>query len=171
MQFCPQCGRVVSGSQADMEFKETEKKLDEAISYARRNWLIFLLAIYAIPVVIASIIALADASNISHSIWASTEFQKWMETHGRTYTQADIQNLITTAASLELASGLCAGVSLVLVFMRKYWIIAVIACFAAAILCFWSLFGMLIGLLVGFMLVGAKDIFIDTAKPPETTSE
>ena len=56
MQFCPQCGVVVSGSAADEQYKETEKEIRGIMIQSRRNWLIFFLAIYAIPVIIAAII-------------------------------------------------------------------------------------------------------------------
>ncbi len=161
MQFCPQCGLVVSGSATEAEFKEQQKEFTEAVRFARRNWLIFLLAIYAIPVIVFSLYTLLDSSNIADSVWASDEFQKWITSHGYNYTLDDIKNYITYAAGLALASGLCATVSLVMIILRKYWIIAVIACFIAAFLCFWSIFGIIIGILVAWMIMGAKDIFED----------
>ena len=161
MQFCPQCGLVVSGSAADEEFKEREKKIGEILLESRRNWLVFLLAIYAIPAIIASIISLVDAPSAAASIFQSDAFQTWLTDHGLHYTQADIQNFITTGAAMSLLSGICASVSLLCVYTRKRWIVAVITCFAAAILCFWSVFGIIIGFLVAWMVMGSKDIFLD----------
>ena len=161
MQFCPQCGKVVSGSAADVEYKEEQKKINSIIRESRRNWLIFLLTIYAIPVIIAALIVLFDASSTASAVWSSTEFQDWLASHHYNYTQNDIQNYITYAGYLALASGICAAISLVFVCLRKQWLIAVIACFAAAIFCFWSIFGIIIGFLVAWMIMGSKDLFED----------
>ncbi len=157
---------VISGSAADVEFKERQEEFNKAVGMVRRNWLIFLLAIYAIPVIITTIVALVDASNIANSIWVSDEFQKWITDHGYNYTKSDIQGFITTAAGLGLASGICATVSLVLVYKRRHWVIAVATCFIAAFLCFWSFFGIIIGILVGWMLVVSRDIFEDESQEP-----
>ncbi|MBO4551961.1 MAG: zinc ribbon domain-containing protein [Candidatus Methanomethylophilaceae archaeon] len=161
MQFCPRCGTVVAGSAADEEFKERQEEFKTLVLNTRRNWLIFLLAVYAIPVIIAGIIALVDAASTASTIWASTEFQKWISTHSITITQQDLQNIITGTAAMSLVSGICAMVSLVCTYRKKMWIVAVIACFAAAFLCCWSIFGMIIGFMVAFMIVGSRDAFED----------
>ena len=167
MQFCPQCGEIVSGSATEEEMKEKQKEFYGIMLYARRNWLIFLLAIYAIPVIVFALIALLDASSTASAIWSSTEFQEWIRSHGFNYSQQDIQNYITYASGLALASGICAAISLACVYMRKKWIIAVAACLAASILCFWSIFGIIIGFLVTWMIVGSKDIFEENPEPIE----
>ena len=164
MQFCPQCGKVVSGSAADKEMKEMEGQIDAYLLESKRIWLMFFLAVYIIPVLIFSIFTLIDASNIASTVWSSEEFQKWIHTHGLNYDQSDIQNYITTAAGLALASGICAAVSLVCLKIRKYWIVSVVACIIAAMLCFWSVFGIIIGFLVAWMIIGAKDVFDDQPK-------
>ena len=161
MQFCPQCGMVVSGSAADEEFKEKQKEFRSFVLESRRTWLVFLLAVYAIPVIVASIIALVDASSTASAIWASSEFQDWIHSHSLNITEQDVKNYITYAAATGLASGLCALISLIFVYLRKKWIIAFIACFAAAILCFWSVFGIIIGFMVAFMIYGSREIFED----------
>jgi predicted nucleic acid-binding Zn ribbon protein len=167
MQFCPQCGLVVSGSATDEEFKEARKQFGLAILESRRIWLIFLLAIYAIPVIISAIWALADASNIANAVWESDSFQKWIEAHGYSYTKADIQNYITYAAGMGLASGIFAAISLVCVYIRKYWIVAVIGCLMASVLCFWSFFGIIIGFLVTWMIFCSKEVFEANPDPEE----
>ncbi len=159
MQFCPQCGCVVSGSAADEEFKEREKEISAVMLSVRRNWLVFFLAIYAIPVIIASVFTLIDSTAIANAIWDSTEFQNWIASHGFNYDVDDIKNYITVAGALALVSGLCAVVSLVCVFKKKKWVIAVGACVLAAILCFWSVFGIIIGFIVAWLIAGSKDLF------------
>ena len=167
MQFCPQCGCVVSGSAAEAEFEERKQEFNEAVRFARRNWLIFLLAVYSIPVIVATLYTLFDASSIASAVWSSSEFQNWIETHGYNFTQSDIQNYITYAAGLGLASGICAMVSLICIYLKQYWIVAVLACFIAAFLCFWSIFGVIIGIIVGWMIFSAKDIFDEQPKAAE----
>ena len=161
MQYCPQYGKVVKGSAADEEFQEQVSKFNEAMMVSRRNWLIFLLAIYAIPVIISTIISLVDANAIANSIWTSDSFQQWLTEHGYTYTQADVKNCITTAAGLGLVSGILAAVSCFCVAKRKYWVVAFVTCFISAAFCFWSIFGMIIGLLVGWLIVSSKDLFTE----------
>ncbi len=162
MQFCPQCGKVISGSAAEASLKDQEKEINSLVLMARRNWLIFLLAIYAIPVIIISAIALFEASSMASAIWASDEFRDWMQSHGFDFTQQNIQNYLTYAAGLGLGSGISAMISLICVYMRKMWIIAVITCLAATILCFWSIIGIIIGFLVTWMIIGSRDIFEDS---------
>ncbi len=167
MQFCPQCGKVVSGSAADQEFQEQSKEFMAVLLESKRIWLMFFLAVYIIPVLIAAIFTLADASNIAASVWASDEFQKWITSHGFNYTQSDIQNYITYAGAMALVSGLSAGVSFFCIYKRRFWIVAVVACILAAILCFWSIFGLIIGFIVAWMIIGARDLFVDQPQAAE----
>lgn len=161
MQFCPKCGKVVSGSEADAEMKENMAEMVKVATEMRRNWLLFLLFVYAIPVTISGIISLADASAVTDAIWSNDSFQSWISSHGYDWTKSDIQDYVTYASALTLASGICALLSGVLVYKRKLWIGAVALCLLAAILCFWSVFGMLIGFLVTWLIVDAKPLFED----------
>ncbi len=166
MQFCPQCGKVVSGSEADVNMKEQQEEFVAAMKEGHRMWLVFVLGIFAIPALVAGIFALADAGNLADAVWASAEFQSWIKSHGLNYTLADVKNYVTYAAVLVTASGGCALACMILVYLRKMWLIATILCFAAAILCFWSVFGMLLGFLVGWTVFSSKDLFEDA--PAET---
>ncbi len=161
MQFCPKCGKVVSGSEADADMKENMEEMMKIATEMRRTWLLFLLFVYAIPVTIAGIISLADASAVTDAIWSNQSFQSWMASHSYTWTHGDIQNYVTYASALTLVSGVCALLSGILVYKKKLWIGAVVLCLLAAIFCFWSIFGMLIGFLVTWMLVDAKPLFED----------
>lgn len=161
MQFCPRCGKVVSGSDAEKDIKEKEREITAFVLESRRTWLTFLLAVYAIPVVILGIIALADAGAIASSIYSSAEFHDWLISHGYSYSEADIQNYLTYAAAMVVGSGACALITMACLIIRKMWIVAVIACFISAMLCFWSIFGLLIGLLVAWQVFISKNLFID----------
>ena len=79
MQFCPQCGVVVSGSAADEQYKETEKEIRGIMIQSRRNWLIFFLAIYAIPVIIAAIISQCAISSVPISVRVARTRSSGME--------------------------------------------------------------------------------------------
>lgn len=48
---------------------------------------------------------------------------------------------------------------------------ATVACFLAAILCFWSLFGLIVGILVGFMVFEAKGLFTDSSAQADEKPE
>lgn len=159
MQFCPQCGRVVSGSEAEAEFKEQLGNAQSAANDMRRTWLMFFLLVYAIPVIIAGIYALVDSSSLADTVWSSSEFQSWIDSHDLNYTVDDVQTYILAAAALVTLSGVCAVGSCVLIYKKQRWSIAVILCCAAAILCFWSIFGMIIGFLMTWLIADSKDLF------------
>ena len=159
MQFCPQCGKVVSGSQADVEFQEQQAEMVEYFMQGRRSWLMFIMLIYIIPVIIVSIAVIVNASNTADIIWASDEFQKWMDTHHISWTLNDVKNYVTYIGAIALASGICALGSFILLYLKKYWGICVALCFIAAFLCFWSFFGVIIGILVAWMIIGVKPVF------------
>ena len=161
MQFCPKCGKVVSGSAADADMKENMEELVKVATEMRRTWLLFLLFVYAIPVTISGIISLCDASAVTDSIWCNESFQKWLENHGLNWTRTDIGNYVTYVAALTLASGVCALLSGILVYKKKLWIGSVILCLMASIFCCWSIFGMLIGFFVTWMIVDSKPLFED----------
>ncbi len=171
MQFCPQCGKVVSGSDADLNMKVQQEEFVTTMREGQRMWLVFVLGIFAIPAIIAGIFALVDAGNLADAIWSSSEFQSWISSHGYNFTLDDVRNYVTYAACLVMASGACALGCMILVYLRKMWLVATVLCFMAAILCFWSVFGMLIGFLVGWTVFSSKDLFDDVpAETAETES-
>jgi hypothetical protein len=158
---------VISGSAAEEEFKEREKEFVTFLGESRRIWLMFFLAIYAIPAIIFASIALMDAASTANTIWSSTEFQQWIADHHYQITLTDVQNYITYLSSMGLISGICALVSLICLQIRKYWLVAVIACAAATILCVWSIFGFIIGFIVTWMIATSKPIFEEYTEPAE----
>ena len=162
MQFCPYCGKVISGTEAAEDLAKKRKEFESLIQEGRRNWLIFLLAIYAIPVICIGLFYLFDAGTVAESLFKSDEFKHWMESHGYDFSVDDLITYITAASSMAIISGACAVASLICILKRRMWVIAVGACFAAALLCFWSIFGIIIGFLVAWMIFGSKDIFNDT---------
>ena len=159
MQFCPQCGRVVSGSETEEEYRQKAVEVEQFLAESRFNWVIFALAIYAIPTTIAGLLLLIDAGAMADTVWSNADFQNWVISHDYDITVDSVKNYITIVAGLCLASGLCALVSMACVIRRKMWKIAVIACAAAAVLCCWSLFGIFIGLLMAWFVYSLKEMF------------
>lgn len=160
MQFCPQCGRVVAGSEADEEFKKRSSEIEQMLKESRMNWLVFALAVYAIPATIFFFIALIDSGALANTIWSNDDFQNWIISHGYTdLTIEKVKNYLLIFSGLGFASGLLALLSMFCVIKRKMWKIAVFACLAAAVLCFWSLFGVFAGILVTWFVYSVKDSF------------
>lgn len=161
MQFCPQCGKVVAGSDAEAAFKQEMGDAAKAWNSINRTWLMFFLLVYAIPVVVGGLYVLFDSSSLADSVWASAEFQKWIENHDLNYTIDDVRGYIEMAAALMTLSGVFAFVSCGCIYKKRKWLVAVICCSIAAVLCFWSVFGMIVGFLVAWIIVGSKQLFDD----------
>lgn len=159
MQFCPQCGKVVYGSDAEAQFKAAESNVESTVKDIRRTWLMFFLLIYAVPVILAGIYALVDSSALANSVWESNSFQSWIDDHNLNYSHSDVEMYILVIGALVLVSGICALGSSILVYKKQKWLYAVILCLVASLLCFWSIFGMIMGFLVTWLIVDSKDLF------------
>ncbi len=159
MNFCPKCGTVVAGS-------ETEKKqIDDTNRMVREStfmWLKFLLIIYAIPVIIVALIAVINADTTANAIFKNPELQPIIIEKNITFDM--IKTAVMTSAVLALISGLCAGVTLVLVSKRRLWLIAFILCIVASVLSVWNIIGLFIGLFVAWLIFDVKDSFDQPAE-------
>ncbi|MBR2255539.1 MAG: zinc-ribbon domain-containing protein [Candidatus Methanomethylophilaceae archaeon] len=171
MQFCPQCGAVVSGSEADQRTKEMMGEYREIMTENRRLWLLMLLGVYSIPVIVSAIIILVDAGNLASAVFGNDNFQNWIHSHDLHYTESDIKNYITIAGATGLVSGICVFVSFILTYKRTLWIVAVATCILGAVFCFWSVFGIIIGFLVSWLIIGSKDLYVNDPKMAGTQSE
>lgn len=157
MNFCPKCGTVVAGS-------ETEKqRMEEMNAMARESgfmWVKFLLIIYAIPVVIAGIVMLVNADANTNLIWNDANFQKWLTEMKYNWDWNYVHSLFVGAGSVALVSGLGATVALVCVYMRKFWVVAFIACIVSTIFSVWIFFiGIFVGIFVTWMIYDLKQFF------------
>lgn len=160
MQFCPKCGTVIAGSEAHAQMLADQQEAYMAYQDTRMSLVSFLLAIYAIPAFIFGIIMLIDAEMAANTIWSSIDFQNWLVNHPDVdLSQADIKSYFTWIGGMCTASGVAGIVSMVTIFLRKFWIVATAACFISTVLCIWSLFGFIIGLFVSMMILSAKDYF------------
>lgn len=165
MQFCPACGQVIAGTDADKAFKKEQEEIEMVIKEGNVMWLTFFLAVYAIPAIIFGAFILADTAQLTSAIMADEGIIKWFLEHGIVLTPEMVSGYFTSIGSAELASGILVLASLFCVYKRKYWIFAVIFCFFGAIMCTWSVFGVFIGILVTIMIYTSKDIFEDAKKP------
>lgn len=157
-QFCQYCGGVVAGTAADEKRKDDFKKMEDMANEGRMSLITFLIVIYAIPALIAGIYALCCVDMVTDQIWRDDYLR---ETFIKDYGMDEqaVHNMVQWLAVVVTISGVCACGSAILCFLRRYWIVAVILCFAAAILCVWSIFGAIIGIFVGWMLMTAKASF------------
>lgn len=167
MSFCPKCGTVVAGSEAE------KRKNDEAKMYARESsfmWIKFLLIIYTIPVIILGIIHIANADGNANALWGNAEFQKIIAGKGITFEI--VKNAFMASGVMALVSGILAGASLSCVAIRRHWLVAFVCCIASAILSVWSIIGLFIGLFVAWLIFDARDGFTERmernrqAQPP-----
>lgn len=164
MQFCPYCGKVVTGSDADARQKEMASEFQTVMKESRRSSLSFALGIYAMPIIVIAILAIIDAGNTASTIWGNADFQNWNDAHNQIFSPDDLKSYVTYLAVIALASGILAFISFFLVYKGQKRMIAFVCCLIAAFLCFWSIFGLFIGILVAWMILGAKDIFDDEAE-------
>jgi hypothetical protein len=161
MQFCPYCGKVVAGTDADARQKEMASEFQTVMKESRKAWLSFALGIYAMPIIIIAIIALIDAGNTASTIWNNADFQNWNAAHNQSITLDELKNYVTYLGVIALSSGILALISFFLIYKGQKRMIAFVCCLIAAFLCFWSIFGLFIGVLVAWMILGAKDLFDD----------
>lgn len=158
VQFCPSCGaelkkqaEVVAAAQA-----KPAKDLD-----GRRSLVLFLLAAYAIPVCIVSVVIVAMGGQMADIIWENADARQAMIDAGYATKQALIDAL-TLSGGLMLASGACVAVSFFMTLIRKMWILALILCVAGSILSYSSIIGLVIGLIVSYLVYTLKPTFIDS---------
>lgn len=157
-QFCQYCGGVVAGTAADEKRKDDFKKMEDAANEGRISLITFLILIYGIPALIMGIYALCSVGSLAHDIWTDTNIHQYLLNLGFN-SETMVRDTLQWMAVVLTVSGACACASAILCFLRRYWLVAVILCFAAAILCVWSIFGAIIGIFVGWMLITAKISF------------
>lgn len=160
-QFCPQCGNVVEGTDAQAQQAQMKDQFEKMVVEGRRSFLAFALAVYVFPAVIFGLLAIIDASHSADMIWHNADFQQAYHSHGWKFSEGDLQTFITVIGAMELISGLCAGATMYFVQKGEKRKIATICCAVAAVLCVWSVFGTLMGLIMTFNVYAEKAIFHD----------
>ncbi|MDD2626501.1 MAG: hypothetical protein PHT00_00540 [Candidatus Methanomethylophilus sp.] len=148
----------MEGSEADLHRKAQAQQLGDMVRESRRTWIMFLLMIYAIPALIWAVYVLTDTSAVANTIWTNADLQSWFASHTEV-TYDTIATYITASGVMIAVSGGCALISFICCYLRRYWIVAVAACFLAAFFCISSIFGVIVGIFVGWMIITAKDTF------------
>lgn len=158
-QFCQECGEVVAGSEAYRQREEDMATFNKTIAESRTMWLRFLLALYGLPALVMGIYIVLDASSIANTAWNNGDILNWLNEHDITYDQ--LLDYVNYVGYLVIASGALVTISLVLTCLQRFRIIAFTCCLIGSFLCFFSLFGMLIGIMVSWMILSAKDTYKD----------
>lgn len=161
MEFCPACGRIVRGSQAEEEMLAREAEAQEVERRAARTRLIICVLIYAIPAIVSGIALMINSASIADGIWVDADFRKLIADYGIAASREDILETVRYAAKMIVISGACAAVCALLVHLGRFRILAAICCGAAALMCYWSVFGMIIGLFVTWRVLRSRPLFID----------
>lgn len=156
-QFCSECGAPVEGSRADAEMKKAVKDYETAMAESRRTWVIFLMVLFSIPAIVIGVYMVFSIPQMMEVIVKNADYISWAEAYN--VTPAMTESMLNYFAYLMLASGACVAVAAVCVVMRRYWLVAVILTLIGSFLFCGSIFGVLIGLLVTWMIYTMKDTF------------
>lgn len=156
-QFCPQCGAAIEGRDAYTRQKEQMEQMETQYKESRMMWLVFLLAMYAIPALLIGAYYMIESGPFANILVANPDFSNLMNEYGITYD--DVKAYIFYAGCLVLVSGAFVLVSLICTVKRISWKIAFITCMIGSFLCIFSVFGFIIGIFVTWMIYGAKDSY------------
>lgn len=170
-QYCNKCGAIVAGTEADAMAKQQETETLRMVSEGKMNFLLFLFVIYAIPVIIAGAIALCNIDSNITLLWQNKDWLNYVAQHPEV-TQDLVRSQMTAGGWMAVVSGICAAISAICCYKRKFWVVATVCSFIATVLVFWSLFGLLIGFFVSWMTLASKEDFVnDTPKIKDSAGE
>lgn len=161
MEFCPVCGRVVGGSHAEEEMIARQEAALDRMNRAARSRLLACLLVYAIPAIVSGIVLMIDSVPIADGIWSDADFRQVLDDYGVSASRDEVLEGIRYAAKLIVISGACAAVCALLVHLGRFRVLATICCGAAALLCYWSVLGMIIGILVTWRVFRSSSLFTD----------
>jgi len=150
--FCTKCGTTV-GSVAPAATRQTQTNRSEPNS----NTLLLpavLSAAWAIPAMIAGIFLIVSADYIVSLVDSGT--MDILLDYG--FTANDFVTLYVVIGALLVASGALAAIASVLAFLKKYYIIALIACIISSLLVIMFLVG-IVGIIVAYFLAKSKHEF------------
>ncbi len=161
MQFCPQCGRVVEGTEASCKQAQMRKETEQMINDGRRTYLSFAILVYALPAIIAGIVAIIEASHVANALFSNDDFLHYYASHDWSFSKGDLEHYIMYIAAMEIASGACAAATVYFIQKKKQRKLAFLFCMIASVLCIWSIFGMFIGFLMSWTVYDSDGIFED----------
>lgn len=156
-QFCSECGAPIEGSRADVEIRQATNDYQTMVTESRRTWVILLMVIFSVPAIICGAYLAVNVSQIMSILIQNADYISWADAYG--ITPAMTESSLNYFAYLMIASGACVAVATVCVVMRRYWFVAVGLTFLGSLLFCGSIFGILIGLLVTWMVYSMKDTF------------
>ena len=158
--FCPECGAPVGGSEPPAGGRYSENDPSPAVTESRIRTLTLALGLYCIPVIILSFVFVFDASVMAETIYDNADFQQWLADNlDFALTENEFRSALLSVGGLAMASGIMAFISMVCVIIRRHATIAFVTCLLAAILCFWSIAGLVIGMLVALYIRSSEGIF------------
>ena len=146
----------------DVKLKAEYKKLESDINNARVTWAGFIILIYSVPIIIASIVGLIYIDTLVNDLMVNSNFHQWMIDNG--ITEAQVHTYLGYMLYAEIAIGLVSVLTAFLCFKRKYWFLTVALCMISAIFGTLYLFGLLLGLLAFWMILTSKPAFDEPVK-------
>lgn len=158
-QYCSECGTPIAGSRAEAERRQALKDYEDMMSENRRMWVMFLMIIYAIPAIIVGVYFVVNAAQFTDILFQNSDFIAWALTYD--VTPAMTESMFNYLGYLLIASGACVAIATLCVFKRRYWLVAVVLTLIGSLLFCGSIFGVLIGLMVTWMIYSMRDSFID----------
>ena len=143
--FCPECGNPVHGGTAAASTfsgsvvggsDSTDKKSAES----RLMWVTVLTAIFAIFAIISGVYSVAGVDSMINMLKDTLGADGWVQfLSDMGVTEAQFHDYILNSGYIMIVSGAIVAVTLALVVIRKYWMIAVATCALGSISCFFVL--------------------------------
>lgn len=161
MQFCPQCGKVIEGSEASANVEKEREQLQAMVIESQRNFLFFALSVYAIPAIILGLFACIEAGHTADMIFSNSDFRSYYISHKWTFSVDDLKNIILSVGILEILSGACVAATMALVHKGVKRKIATLLCGIGAFLCIWSILFVFVGFLMTWNVYGSAVLFKD----------
>ena len=163
--YCPSCGCPIEGRvDPKLDGMSVQQFMEKEIIDSKVKFNTMLLLIYGIPVILMGIYMLFRLDQLTSILLADSMVQEAMVQYS--LTSADITAALKYMGILITVSGSLALVAAYCVYNRKFWIVAVICTATASVLFTMSIFGLLIGLLVTWSIIGLKPYFDVGVEPP-----
>ena len=156
-QFCSECGAPVPGSRADIERKQMVRDYEVMLTESRRTWVMFLMIVYFVPAIVFGIHIAVNAPQFTDILFQNPDFIAWAETYS--IGPDAVESGLTGLGYIMTISGACVGIATACLALRRYWIVSVIMTLVGSILFCGSVFGILIGLMVTWMIYTMRDTF------------
>lgn len=108
MVFCPSCGKMVQGSQAEQEMLARQAEVRKRMGHTARIRLLMCVLVYAVPAILSGIALFINSASIADEVWADADFRQMMDDYGLVSSRDEIHDVISYASIMVLISGICA---------------------------------------------------------------